>query len=463
MNAIIGFTELLSEQLSEPRLKSYVKTIQTASSTLLTLINDILDLSKIEAGKLQINKTPTDVGKLCTEIASIFTMKIKEKGLDIFVNIDTNIPKSLLVDEIRLRQILLNLVGNAVKFTENGYIKLNVNALNIDDHLSKLDLEIIVEDTGLGIAPSQLKKIFKEFEQNEGQDNRKYGGTGLGLSISKRLSEMMDGDISVESKEGEGSKFRVKLTHIDISSVVSEKRVDKKVSKDVKSIVFKEAKILIVDDIEDNRELIIKNFEDTKIQVITAHNGLEAIERFKNEKPDLILMDIRMPVMDGYEAALKIKEISQVPIVALTASVMQDKAEQSKRENFDGFLRKPVLRYELFTELSKFLKYDLSQVSKNEEDLNIQMSEKAKTNLSNILQILSTDIKKLQLKALQTNNITEIKNLAFSIRSLAIEFDVEILDRYASKLYEATDAFDIEIIEQLINSYDDLVNKFTEL
>jgi len=461
MNAIIGFTELLEEQLSEPRLKSYVKTIQTASATLLTLINDILDLSKIEAGKLQINKTPTDLKKLCEEIASIFTMNIKSKGLDIIVDVDSNIPQSLLIDEIRLRQILLNLIGNSVKFTDHGYIKLSVNAQNIDEHLSKLDLEIIVEDTGVGIASSQLKKIFQEFEQNEGQDNRKFGGTGLGLSISQRLSKMMNGDISVESEEGKGSKFVVNLSKIDISSVVSEKRLNKKLSKDVRNIVFKEAKILIVDDVKDNRELIVKNFEGTNIHVVTANNGLEAIENFKVENPNLILMDIRMPVLDGYEAAMEIKKISQVPIVALTASVMQDEYEKSKRENFDGFLRKPVLRHELFTELGKFLDYDEVKLETKNKKENLIPSAKAKANIANILQILSTEIKKIQLQALHTNNISDMKKLASAVRSLAIEFDVEVLDIYASKLYEAIDAFDIPVIEELLNNFDDLVNKLS--
>jgi len=222
MNAIIGFTELLNEQISEPRLKSYVKTIHSAGNTLLTLINDILDLSKIESGKLQIKKTPTNIYNLSNELGNIFMMSVKNKTLDLIIDLEEGIPQSLLIDEIRLRQVLLNLIGNAVKFTENGYIKLSLKAFNIDVHHSKLDIEILVEDTGVGIAANQLLKIFNEFEQTEGQDNRKFGGTGLGLSISKRLCEMMDGKISVTSEEGKGSTFKVHLYSIDISSVMSE-------------------------------------------------------------------------------------------------------------------------------------------------------------------------------------------------------------------------------------------------
>jgi len=461
MNAIIGFTELLNEQLSEPRLKSYVKTIQTASSTLLTLINDILDLSKIEAGKLKISKVPTDIERLAHEVAAIFTMDIRAKSLDFFVNVDDEIPKSLLIDETRLRQILLNLIGNSVKFTQSGYIKLSVKALNVDEHLSKLDLEISIEDTGKGIAKSQLDEIFKEFEQSEGQDSRKFGGTGLGLSISKRLATMMGGEIFVESEEGEGSTFIVKLFKVDISSIVSEKRVRQEIAKDSTKLLFGKAKVLIVDDIEDNRELIIKNFENTNIEVITAINGLEAIEVYKKENPDLVLMDIRMPVMDGYEAAIEIKKLSKVPIVALTASVMQDEYERSKRENFDGFLRKPVLRYDLFNELSKFLEFEELAVSKPVESVALPLSEKTKANYSNILQLLSSDIKKLHVHAITTNNISDIKHFASELSALALKFDVATVDSYASKLYEAIDAFDIQLMEEILNSYDDLLERFS--
>ena len=455
MNAIIGFTELLNEQVSEPRLKSYVKTIQTASTTLLTLINDILDLSKIEAGKLTIDKTPTDLANLCNEVSSIFMMSIKNKGLDLFLELDETIPQSLLIDEVRLRQILLNLIGNSVKFTQNGYIKLSVKAMNIDEHLSKVDIEIRVEDSGVGIAASQLEKIFQEFEQSEGQDNRKFGGTGLGLSISQRLSVMMGGEVTVSSEENKGTVFTINLPHIDISSIKHENRIDEELSENMKTLVFKEAKVLVVDDIEDNRELVMKNFENTKIEILTANNGLEAIDIFKKESPNLILMDIRMPVMDGYEAAMEIKKLSNIPIVALTASVMSDEYEKSKRMNFDGFLRKPVLRYELYTELSKFLEFDELKAVREEEESFI-ISEKAKLNIATILKTLSVDIKQLQVKAQNSNNISDIRALASQISALALEFDIEELDKYASKLYEAVDTFDIMLIEELLNKYDEI-------
>ncbi len=465
MNAIIGFTELLDEQLKETRLKSYVKTIQSASSSLLMLINDILDLSKIEAGKLLINRVPTNLVNLSNEIASVFSMSVRKKGLDLIVKVDENIPKSLLIDEVRVRQILLNLIGNSVKFTKSGHIKLEIKAFNIDEHLSKLDLEISVSDTGIGIEKSQLERIFNAFEQTDGQDNKEYGGTGLGLAISKRLASMMDGEIFAESQKNKGTTFRIKLYSIDISSIVEEKRVQGELKQDIKEIVFQKAKILVVDDIKNNRELILKNFEETALEIITAKDGLEAIELFEKEQPDLILMDIRMPKMNGYEAAQKIKEVSDVPIVALTASVMQDESEIQKRKNFDGFLRKPVLRYELFLELSKFLEYEKFEQHSQEKSDGHQMdlSEKAKINLAYIMELLTNDVETLYLLAKESNSMTDIQELADALAGIASKYDVAILDKYASKLKEAVGTFDIALIEELLHQYNEIIHKLSKL
>lgn len=457
MNAIMGFTELLNEQLSEPRLKAYVKTIQTASNTLLTLINDILDLSKIEAGKLKIETKPTDLFQLSNEISSIFMMHVKNKGLDFIVHVDESIPKSLLLDEVRLRQILFNLIGNAVKFTEKGYIKLSIKALSIKEHLSKIDLEIAVEDSGIGIKEDQLQKIFKEFEQQDGQDNRKFGGTGLGLSISKRLSSMMGGDISVASKNG--ATFTVHLYDVNISSVESEMSCD--TTESSQEIEFVKSKILVVDDIEDNRELIVKNFEGTNIEIVTANDGVEAIEKVKSENPDLILMDIRMPNMDGYEASRQIKLTNSIPIIALTASVMQDENEKIKREHFDGYLRKPVLKKELFHEISQFIEHKNIVQEEKEVEQVISLSKKAKQHLDAILRELQETVQPLHEKALESKNISEIGEMNAALEQIAKEYDVAPLQEYHDAMAEAIEVFDIAKMDRLLREFPSLVQELS--
>ena len=340
LNAIIGFTDLLNEQIRDNKLKSFVKTIQTAGHSLLSLINDILDLSKIEAGKLRIEKKTCNPHNLFSELADIFMMNIREKDLDFILDIDPKIPENLILDATRLRQILFNLIGNAVKFTEHGHICLRVRAVNEDNIRSKLDLTIEVEDTGIGIDQAQQDFIFRDFEQLEGQDVRKYGGTGLGLSISKRLTELMGGDISLRSQVGVGSTFTIHLMGVDISSMV----LKPEVSKPSKQVRFHTANVLIVDDIEDNRSLLIECFAETQLKVTAVENGLEAVKAVKAGNFGVILMDIRMPVLDGYQAAEQIKGFSTVPIVALTASVMQDDYESAKSTHFDGYLRSRCLR-----------------------------------------------------------------------------------------------------------------------
>ncbi len=307
MNAIIGFTELLNEQVSEPRLKNFIRTIQSAGNTLLMLINDILDLSKIEAGKMTLQKQATNPHDLFKDIGQIFTINMQKKGLDFLVDIDPSLPDALLLDAVRLRQILFNLLGNAVKFTDTGHIKLSVKSMNVLEHLSKLDILIEVSDTGIGIPPEQQTRIFNVFEQQDGQSTHKFGGTGLGLSITQRLVDMMGGHINLESEPGKGSTFGILLPSVDIASI--RHHSDDHHEHDTRHgrIRFQPASVLVVDDIEDNRELIKHNFDDTDIQTTEAENGQVALERCQAQNFDLILMDIRMPVMDGYEAAQTIK------------------------------------------------------------------------------------------------------------------------------------------------------------
>lgn len=453
MNAIMGFTELLSEQLEKPRLKTYTDIIQSAGNTLLLLINDILDLSKIEAGKLEINKKSVNIYDVVEEISSIFSITVGSKGLSILMDVDKNIPNSLLLDDIRLRQVLVNIVGNAVKFTEEGYIKISVYTTNVSNHLSKLDLTISVEDTGIGIVPEERERIFNSFEQQEGQDNRKFGGTGLGLSISKSLVEMMDGDIVVQSTEQQGTTFFVFLYGVDISSTEVEK-IDYHDDFSYRETCFDPAQILVVDDIEDNRELIIQNFKNTDIEIITANDGYEAIEQYKKETPALILMDIRMPNMDGYEAASQIKQLSDVPIVALTASVMKDEYEQAKSENFDAYLRKPISREKLFLTLRKFLKY--KNVDSTSTEKVATLDKKTLNGVHMIMNRIQNRIMPLHAKAIQSNSMEHIHLFAEELERLTLKEKNEVFVSYVTRLKEAIDTFDIYSMQSMLKEFTQL-------
>ena len=321
MNAILGFSELLERKIEDASLKHYLDSISSSGRTLLGLINDLLDLSKIEAGKLNIEWEPVNVTAVFEEIRNIFELRTKEKNLDLFLDIDSALPSWVLLDEVRVRQVLFNLVGNAIKFTHSGHVRLCVEKAYNEVDESKLDLSISVEDTGVGIKAEEQDRIFEEFAQQSGQSSRTFGGTGLGLSITKRLVHLMGGTIEVESEVGKGTTVKVVLKDLEVASVdVDARKTD---DEDFEEVIFDPATVLIVEDKYLNRALVREFLENTGLTILEAENGLEGVEAAVRNHPDLILMDISMPVMNGREASKSIRENSEIgstPIIVLTAS-----------------------------------------------------------------------------------------------------------------------------------------------
>ncbi|MCG8549238.1 MAG: response regulator, partial [Desulfobacterales bacterium] len=319
LNAVIGFSDLLSSTVSDPKQKNYIQSIQTAGESLLQLINDILDLSKIEADKLELSYTPTSLVSLINEIKRIFSQQTSEKNIRIITEIVPDLPPYLLLDEIRLRQILINLVGNAVKFTETGQIKLSVNvAKTTETDDDALDIDIFVEDTGMGIAEDDTNRIFESFRQQSGQDTANFGGTGLGLTICKRLVEMMGGTISVKSTQGEGSIFTVRIRNVTIL-------LNEHASAEMpgyETMMFENATILVVDDVESNREFFNEVLSNMNLNVLTAVNGKDAIAMAHEHLPGAILMDLSMPVLDGIDATGQLKSFPKtkhIPVIGVSA------------------------------------------------------------------------------------------------------------------------------------------------
>ena len=457
MNAIIGFTELLNEQVTDKKLNSFVKTIQSAGHSLLTLINDILDLSKIEAGKLRLTNDPFCLHTLCDEIGNVFLMKIKHKDIDFIIDIDKNIPENLLLDKSRLRQILFNLVGNAVKFTDSGLITLKATIEKFDSN--HFDIKITVEDTGIGIPDDEQKSIFTSFHQQEGQNFRKFGGTGLGLTISRRLTELMNGEISVNSSLGKGSCFTLLFKSVSQASPAQKLANDISFTHSGK-LDFLGATILIVDDVADNRSLLIEVFSTLGVQLLTATNGQEAIECAKDNHIDLILMDIRMPEVDGYEAANIIKKNKQnVPIIALTASVMKDDYERQKRENFDGYLRKPVLQKELTGELTKHLHHEIITSKNTTPQTTTELEENLSLNDMTLFDELFDTYAATCRKIKKTNQLKDIIKFSQSLESWAIKHNEKSIEVFSQELFSFADMFDIKKIKQSLNKFMLFINK----
>ena len=455
MNSIIGFAEILDKEITNPVHKEYLSSIKKGGNALLAIINDILDLPKIEAGKLNIKKETINPSKMFLEIESIFHGKIISKNISFIVEIDKNIPKYIILDGIRTRQILFNLIGNAIKFTQTGYIKLKVENIYKDNIKNKVDLLFSIEDTGIGIDEKNLKSIFNAFEQQGDQDIAKYGGTGLGLAICTKLVHMMNGEIKVQSKKNVGSTFTVILKDIDISSIHEEIVPQKLLSS---NIIFKKSKILVVDDVEENRKLMEASLKDFDLDLTMAENGKEAIDKLKNLNVDLILMDLRMPIMDGYEAAGIIKaddKLKQIPLIALTASVMGEALEKVSQYGFDGYLRKPVIIEELIEELSKYLEYHFidEHIAQNNH-LKILDFEK----LEVVLDKLQNELNSEWINIKDGGDFSLIEKFANKLNDLSMEEDIYILNDYAQELIKNINAFDIEKVDYLMNTYLELID-----
>lgn len=453
MNSVLGFSELLKDRVSDEKSKSYVQGILTSGKALLSLINDILDLSKIEAGKLELQMEPTDPYAICSEVAQVFAFRAEEKGLVLDVSINPAMPRSLILDEVRVRQILLNLIGNAIKFTETGSVSVRADCMEYNGDVSRINLIFSVQDTGIGIPPQQQARIFEAFTQQEGQRTRKYGGTGLGLSITKRLIDMMGGRITVESAPEQGAKFIVILPGVALATVSAESSRGS-MSEHFKNIKFTGGVVLVVEDIVANREVFQGFLTGHDIKVIEADNGLEGAAKAAEYLPDLIFMDIHMPVMDGYESLKIIRSkthTQHIPVVALTASALSDEAKKIDKI-FNAYLRKPVSRDEIYGLLQKYLPYATVE---QHADYTERQSPTKQTDVIDTpehIEIMRGILPKWK-KIRTMMSIDDIEQFAAEIQRIADEHSIISLQQYSQKLALAVENFDIEQANMIFLAY----------
>ena len=355
MNAILGFSELLEPEGLTPKQSQYVRAIRDSGAALLQLINDILDLSKLEAGKLELHPSPTDMRDSCEFLRTVFAEQALKKSLQLQFELSSDLPRAVLLDRLRLRQVLVNLLGNAIKFTERGHVKTRVS-WQAGNHGSDGTLLIDVEDTGIGIPREKIEEIFQPFVQADTRRDVNNQGTGIGLTIVKRLIEMMTGTLTVESTIGQGSVFHLRFSNVPVSvRLPVGDHAEPGGTVDFND--FAAATLLIVDDNEANRDLMAGMFEKTHHRLHYAANGKEALDFLDKAKADLVLLDIRMPVMDGRTALAEIRKrpaLLSLPVIAVTASSREGEDEALRRE-FNGYIRKPFSRQTLFLSLAEFL------------------------------------------------------------------------------------------------------------
>ena len=446
MNAILGFSELLKKEVNSEKGSRFLESILSSTDSLLRLINDILDLSKVEAGKLVLEYDACSIKAMMHHIESIFREKADSKSLELEVGMSTELPDYLVIDEIRVRQILMNLVSNAVKFTHEGFVKVLVEFTETE--AGKGDLSFTVVDSGIGIPQDQVDRIFEVFGQADGQSQKLYGGTGLGLAICVKLIQLMKGEIKVESKIDKGSKFVI--TFKDIK--VGEKHLisDSKESVEVK---FSNAKILVVDDFENNCEVLNELLSDYGFEVVIAENGKEAVEKAKEIIPDLILMDLRMPIMDGYEACDIIKKADStkdIPIIALSATIDKDKID-----SFDGALQKPLKSKKLQEELQKFIDCEtLNNEKKKETKSEEEEVELSQEQIQEASLIFADKVK----TCLEVMTINDINELIDELQAFTLDKKQYPLTGWGKKINKALSDFDMDLVNKLLRDLKNLLS-----
>ena len=439
MNAILGFSQILLEQIEEPRWKDYLKIIQSSGNALLALINDILDLSKIEAGKLELHDKAFNFKALLHEVEAMLRPAFEKKHLRFEFQFQNEIPDVLELDSQRLRQILLNLLGNALKFTYQGFVSLVLRYQPFSENTGELTVAVV--DSGVGISEDLQRRIFQSFEQGQSSYRKESAGTGLGLAISHQLACLMGGGISCVSQVNQGSTFTLRLpvkSGVEYTGPLSENLN--------RTYHFRSASLLLVDDRPENLLLLEAQLQGLPFQLRMAQNGREACLLAHQYPPDLILMDIKMPVMDGVEALQNLRaapDTAAIPVVALTAFSMQNEEEHLLKMGFDGYLSKPVAQQLLYALLGRFfalkepnsleIQTETAAVPAAMTTVSAQEMRKMAVEwllqckvLQNSLIVNELEQFSLQLEAsLQALNWTELKERVSELREHILAFELE--------------------------------------
>ncbi len=455
LNAIVGFSELLINKVNDDILNGYVNPIVNSSRTLLNLINNVLDLSKLEANKFDLFLEEVTLPTEIYEICKVFNLQAEKKGLAFHIFENSSIPELVLIDKLRLKQVLINLLSNAVKFTQKGYIQVRYFFENVSEYHG--DLVIKVSDSGIGISEDQIKDIFEDYKQDNTLYNRNFESTGLGLSIVKRLVNLMNGVVLLDSTLGNGSTFTIKIPHLQI--LEQNISLPKEVLLLPNSVEFNSSRVLVVDDLEMDRRLIRNILEPYKLEIKEAVNGQNAIAILKDFTPDIILMDLKMPILNGIVSAQIIKtnsEYSKIPIIAITASDNKELLAESN-EYFSGLLKKPIDIKELLVVLTWYLNYKkVNSLRKKNKLSDIEFDENYRDQLvndllANVLPLIA------EIKELHSSD--KIKHLIFLLEKIAIDNNVNYLKEISTNLSTSFRHYDFEAIDVNLELISDFIKR----
>lgn len=461
MNAILGMADILRESPLDASQRDYVEILRRAGSNLMMLINDILDLSKVEAGKLELERIEFNLKDLIGEAVEIVETKTRDKGLLLKIDLDPELPIRVLGDPLRLKQVLINLLGNAVKFTERGSIELSAqNAPEQPGHI-----QFAITDTGVGIPPDKLDTIFSNFTQADSSTTRNYGGTGLGLAISQSLVELMGGRIAVSSLPGEGSTFQ--FTVLLEGTVPNEEDIVTTAEQPCigGDTAWRPLSILIADDSPDNRLLVGLYLQSTSHTLTFVEDGREAVERLEREKFDVVLMDMHMPVMDGVRATrfLRNREQEQnlprTPVIALTANGRQEDIQATREAGCDGHLTKPISKSSLLGALQSYAcPAETSESAHMQERIKIQVPDGLGELVPTYLAARKSELATLN-EALENRNFEQIRTVAHNLKGTGSSYGFEELTKLGEFLEESARQHDADVLKQQLSALTDYLGR----
>lgn len=421
MNSILGFTNLLRRTELGSTQREYVQNIHSAGENLLSLVNDILDLSKIEAGMMQLEETRFSIRSMISSVGAMFIEKMKEKKISFHVKIDHQMPDIVTGDAIRLTQILVNLISNAVKFTDAGSVSVNAKVLEISN--DKVLINISVSDTGIGIAAGKQKSVFERFQQAEEETSRRFGGTGLGLNIVQQLVHLQHGTIELKSEPGKGSEFSVVLSY----KLPNEAQLySEALNEQEEQVSLQSIRVLIAEDNPMNQHLIAHLMKSWTIDFTVVNNGAEAIEAIKKTNFSIVLMDIQMPEMDGYSATSIIRNElkNEVPIIAMTAHAMVGEKEKCFQLGMNDYVSKPIKETILYNMIARYAQRISSKEKADFQYINLEYLHQISGNdkifekelLNQFLEQAPKELQQLE-NSIHDSNFDQIRRTSHSLKS----------------------------------------------
>lgn len=471
LNGVIGFSDLLMQTNLDQTQRDFTNSIMQSGNLLLDLINDILDFSKIEAGKLELSPSKVDLSQLAKETLKLIEPSIVPRGIQLLTKLDSQLPEAVMADSIRIKQVLINLLSNAGKFTEKGEIELSIRKLSMQSS-DVTELEFAVRDTGIGVSKDKEKVIFEAFAQEDNSTTRKYGGTGLGLTISNKILELMGSNLELQTESGKGSRFSfvlclpVTTPEIKVTPQIPAVAISTPEYKDTNH----KPKMLLVDDNPVNMLLaktIVKNIIPSAL-IFEAKNGLEAVDLYQKESPEMIFMDIQMPEMSGYEATQAIRKLEiengrKVPIVALTAGTVKGEYERCLEVGMNDYLSKPVVLADIKKMIETYLKPSSEKLTEN----SISKLEEFKVSdpefFKELIDISNANLTKLRddlIYSLENNNMLSLKQASHAIKGVALNLNLTKLVKASSateNISELSNENQREVVEKIICELDTIL------